>query len=68
MEILNKLPIEILNKIFLFMRHPIAELINNSIIDEECDDDRFRLLYAICHFYNSTKYNKYICVKVYNYN
>jgi predicted RNA polymerase sigma factor len=50
------------------MRHPIAELISNSIIDEECDDDRFRLLYAICHFYNSTKYNKYICVKVYNYN
>jgi hypothetical protein len=39
MEILVKLPNEIRSKIFLYMRHPIAEIINDSIINEECDDE-----------------------------
>jgi hypothetical protein len=37
------------------MRHPIAEIINDSIINEECDDEYYRLLYVPCYFYKPSK-------------
>jgi hypothetical protein len=51
MEILSKLPPEIKSKIFLFMQHPVAKIINDSIINEECDEDSLRLLFYSCYFY-----------------
>jgi hypothetical protein len=63
MEILSKLPKELKGKVFLFLQHPLAKLINDSIINEDCDDDRLRLLYYPCYFYKpimNRKYNNFI--------
>jgi hypothetical protein len=59
MNILINLPKEIKNIIFLFIQHPIAEIISESIKMHRCDDDRDRSLYNVFYFYEVAKVKEY---------